>query len=227
MAEQATLFRWPATAVFGRTVPKTKFYEHGNVRTALRDRFVDEIKAVTWAYKLAEDTIRLASSPEVPEIQIFTVETKGADVSEDVLSAVDRAVHFPIIFEVVSQGRVRMVAARKLLNGKAPKVGTYFTSNWSPVDAARRSLPTVLDLSGLYEVLLMSLLPIDARAGETVSSAIDRLESARKLQREIAVLEMKLRSEPQLNRKVELRRQLRESNATLAVRTDPIPSTKD
>ena len=34
MAE-LVLFRWPLAAAFGRTVPKTKFYEHGNVRTAL------------------------------------------------------------------------------------------------------------------------------------------------------------------------------------------------
>ena len=34
---EPVLYRWPANAAFGRTVPKAKFYEHGNVRTALRE----------------------------------------------------------------------------------------------------------------------------------------------------------------------------------------------
>ena len=44
----------------------------------------------------------------------------------------------------------------------------------------------------------------------------ERVEAARKLEREIAALERKLRNEPQLNRKVELRRTLKAKQATLA-----------
>src|SRR5690606_14878610 len=124
------LYRWPQSAAFGRSVPKTKFYEHGRVRSGLREKFVVEIQRINWAYKLAEETIRLKGSDEVPEIQIFRVETKGSDVGEDVLAAIDRAVHFPIIFEIVSarddSSLVRMTAAQKQLGGAAPKVGTYF-----------------------------------------------------------------------------------------------------
>ena len=221
------LFRWPPNAAFGRTVPKTKFYEHGNVRTALREKFVDNIQRITWAYKLAEDTIRLRGTNAVPEIQIFTVETKGADVSDDVLTAIDKSVHFPVIFEVVSGDRVRTVAAHKTLGGKTPTVGTYFTTDWQPADAVRRPLPTTLDLPGLYEALLNTLLPVVTRAGETVSEATDRLDRARKLQREIAALEKKLRAEPQLNRKIELRRQIKERTAVLTELTDPVPSNKE
>lgn len=44
---------------------------------------------------------------------------------------------------------------------------------------------------------------------------------------EIAALEKKLRNEPQLNRKIELRRQLRECAAALTQLTDPAPSSKE
>ena len=138
------LFRWPPNAAFGRTVSKTKFYEHGNVRTALRDKFVDDIQRITWAYKLADDTIHLRGSSTVPEIQVFTVEAKGADVSDGVLTAIDKAVHFPIIFEVASGGRVRTVAAQKSLHGKTPTIGAYFTTDWQPAQALRRPLPTAV-----------------------------------------------------------------------------------
>ncbi|WP_199422493.1 DUF4391 domain-containing protein [Actinotalea solisilvae] len=224
---EPVLFRWPPNAAFGRTVPKTKFYEHGNVRTALREKFVDGIQRVIWAYKLADDTLRLRGTPAVPEIQVFTVETKGADVSDDVLTAIDKTVHFPIIFEVASCDRVRTVAAQKALSGKTPTIGAYLSSDWQPADGPRRPLPTALDLPGLYEAILSALLPVDTRAGETVSEATDRLDRARKLQREIGALEKKLRTEPQLNRKVALRRQIIERTAALTELTDPVPSNKE
>lgn len=213
--QRAILYRWPAAAKFGRVVPKTKFYEHGNVRAALRERFVDDIQRVTWVYKLAEQTIRLKGTEAVPEIQVFSIETKGSDVSDDVLTVIDKAVHFPIVFEVTKGDEVRMTAAHKAL-GSTPKVGSYFTTIWLPVDTARASLPTAIDLPTLYEALVASLLPVRTRRGESVSDAADRMERAKKLEREIAALERKLRNEPQLNRKVELRRVLKERHAALA-----------
>ena len=52
------------------------------------------------------------------------------------------------------------------------------------------------------------MTPLTARPGEEMSEVADRLAAVRKLEREIATLERKLRTEPQLNRKVELRRKL-------------------
>lgn len=225
--QRSVLFSWPQSAAFGRSVPKTKFYEHGPVRTALREKFVHNIKRITWAYKLADDTIHLRGTAAVPEIQVFTIETKGEDIPDDVLNAIDKTVHFPIIFEIASGGRVRTVAAQKSLNGKTPTVGPYFTTTWQPADTVRRPLPTALDLPNLYEAILNSLLPVDTRAGETVSQATERLDRARKLQRQIAVLEKKLRAEPQLNRKMELRRQIKERTAALSDLTDPEPTEKE
>lgn len=213
---EPVLYRWPPAAQFGRVVPKTKFYEHGNVRTALREKFVEDVQRITWAYKLAESTIRLKGTDAVPEIQVFAVETKGGDVPDDVLAAIDKSVHFPMLFEVSRGNEVRMVAAHKTLGGATPKVGSYFTTPWLPYDAGRAPLPTAIDLPALYEAMLSSLLPVATRRGESLSKAADRMDKAKKLEREIAALERKLRAEPQLNRKIELRRALKDRQAALA-----------
>ena len=210
------LYRWPQSAALGRPVPKTKLYEHGKVRTALREKFIEDIHRITWAYKLAESTIRLKGTEAVPEIQVFAVETKGGDVRDDVLAAIDRSVHFPILFEISRGEEVRTVAAQKTLGGSTPIVGAYFTTDWLPLTADRQPLPAAIDLSALYEALLTSLLPVTTRRGESVSDATGRMDRTRKLEREIAALERKLRNEPQLNRKVELRKALKEHQAALA-----------
>ena len=49
-----------------------------------------------------------------------------------------------------------------------------------------------------------------------MSDVADRLAAVRKLEREVTTLKRKLRTEPQLNRKIELRRELKERQAALA-----------
>ena len=75
------LYRWPEAARFGRVVPKSKFYEQGTVPAAVREKFVSEVQRITWAYKLAENTINLPGTSAVPEIQVFQIDAKGRDVS--------------------------------------------------------------------------------------------------------------------------------------------------
>ncbi|SHW69589.1 DUF4391 domain-containing protein [Mycobacteroides abscessus] len=212
----AVLYHWPAAAKFGRVVPKNKFYEHGSVSTALREKFITEAQRITWTYKLAETTLNLPGSADVPEIQIFQIDGKGDDVSEAVLAAIDKTVQTPIIFEIArNDGRIRMTATHKQLGSKVPKLGSYYTTGWQPEDAERQPLPTAITLPTLYAALLQPLSGVSARAGEELSEVSARLAAARKLEREIAALERKLRNEPQLNRKVELRRTLKIKQAEL------------
>lgn len=222
------LYRWPRAAKFGRVVPKTKFYEHAAVPAAVREKFVAEVRRITWAYKLAETTINLPGTTAVPEIQVFQIDAKGDDVSAPVLTVIDKAVKTPIIFEITRgdgpERRTRMAATHKLLSSGPPKLGTYYTTEWHPDDADRRPLPTAINLATLYTALLEPLTPLAARPGEEISKVAARLESVRKLEREVATLERKIRTEPQLNRKVELRRALKTKQATLADLTGLLPS---
>lgn len=221
------LYRWPPAARFGRVVPKTKFYEHGSVTKTVRKKFVSDVQRITWAYKLAGATIHLVGDASVPEIQVFVILTKEEDVSHDVLTAIDKTVPFPIIFEVnrtIGNGtQTRMVAAHKDLSGCKPLLSSYFSTKWMPEDHMRSALPSALDLPSLYTGLLAPILPIAARPGERLADTTVRLGQARKLEREITTLERRLRTESQLNRKVELRRQLRDRTSTLAALTDPAP----
>jgi hypothetical protein len=215
----ATLYRWPDAARFGRVVPKTKFYEHATVPRAVRERFVADVQRITWAYKLADATVHLRGEAAVPEIQVFIMDAKAEDVSDDVLAVIDKAVQFPIIFEVNRRTgehlSTRMVAAHKQLGGTSQRRSAYFSTEWLAANAPRAPLPPAVDLSGLYAGLLRPILPMPPRPGECLADATQRVDQARKLEREIAALEQRLRNEPQFNRKVELRRELRDRSAAL------------
>ena len=126
------LYNWPTAAKFGSRVPKEKFYEHGIVSTAVREKFVSEVQRITWAYKLAESTINLSGSTAVPEIQVFHIDTKTGDVADQVLSAIDKAIQYPIIFEITrataGEAQIRMAAAHKQLGSGAPKISAYYST---------------------------------------------------------------------------------------------------
>lgn len=213
------LYQWPPAAKFGRRVPKGKFYERGTVAATVREMFVAEVHRITWIYKLAEGTINLPGSAAVPEVQVFQIDTNVGDVSEPVLAAIDKAIQYPIIFEITrafsGTRQVRMVAAHKVLGAGVPKLSAYYTTGWQSSNADRRSLPTAVTLAALYTSLLEPLTPLAVRPGEEMSEVAARLKTVRKLEREIAVLERKLRTEPQLNRKIELRRALKTKQTQL------------
>lgn len=213
------LYQWPSAAHFGRRVPKGKFYQHASIKTALREKLITEVDYVIWGYDLAQASINLAGTDEVPDIAIFQIDAKGSDVSEPVLSTIDKSIPRPIIFEVnrdiTGSRETRMVAAHKQLGAGPPKVSQYFTTGWQPAATERQPLPTAITLPALYAALLEPLADVEVRPGEGMSEVADRLKTVGKLEREIKTLERKLRTETQFNRKVELRRTLKTKQAQL------------
>src|SRR5471032_710547 len=90
----------PIQAIFGRTLPKNKIYEHSGANTRLKDLFVEQVEKIVWQYKLAPETINLAAKTGVPEIQVFAIQLKTQELNRDVLRCIDGAVKFPIVFEL-------------------------------------------------------------------------------------------------------------------------------
>lgn len=161
-----TLIAWPKTAAFDRVVPKRKIYEYGAVGSALKERFVQQVEQITWAYKLAPETVNLPATKTVTEIQVFRVRLKGAELDRGVLKAIDRAIPFPLIFELIQGTRIKVAAAYKQssrsqkgeVDSSRWRIGNYFETDWQPEDTTRQPLPVALDMSSLYEQLLGPLV---------------------------------------------------------------------
>jgi hypothetical protein len=213
------MYRWPPAAEFNRRIPKDKFYGRGTTNSAVKEKFVEEVARITWAYKLATATINLPDSKDVPEVQVFEVAAKAEDVSDQVLAAIDKAIPSPILFEIVrdhdGQRETRLVAAHKKIGHGAPKISGYFTTGWLPPGAERQRLPTAITLPDLYSALLTPLTEVQIPSGEGMEDVADRLKTVSKLERQVKTLERKIRTEKQLNRRVELNRALKTARAEL------------
>lgn len=206
------LFAWPTRAAVARVLPKAKIYEHGRPGTTLRGLFVTQVEQVVWAFKLAPETVNLPAGPGVPEIELFQITLKTPRLDDAVLRCIDRAIPFPLLFELRFQGRSQAVAAYKRpseANAAQWVLGDYFTTPWQDDTLPRSELPLALDLSGLYHELLRAHLPLAARAGENLREQLERVTLLRSMEASAHVLAARLARERQFNRKVELNARLR------------------
>ncbi|PLX67259.1 MAG: DUF4391 domain-containing protein [Azoarcus sp.] len=204
---------YPKQAAFGRTLPKNKIYEHSGANTRLKDLFVEQVDQIVWQYKLAPETINLPAKPSVPELQIFAIQLKTAELNLDVLRCIDGAVQFPIIFELSFDGRTQVIAAYKRPNESDASrwvLSDYFSTPWLPNDIERAAMPLALDLGGLYEQALHRLIPTPARPQESLADLVARVEQVAAKQREIEKAASRLAKEKQFNRKVEINAHLRQ-----------------
>jgi uncharacterized small protein (DUF1192 family) len=161
-----TLRAWPRKAAFDRVLPKSKIYERGAVGSALKEHFVKQVEQITWAYKLAPETVNLPVTKTVTEIQVFRIALKGTELDRGVLKAIDRAIPFPLIFELVQGSRIKVAAAYKQSSRSRKgegdssrwRIGSYFETDWQPEHTTRQPLPVALDMGSLYEQLLSPLV---------------------------------------------------------------------
>lgn len=211
--ESNTAFiNYPKQAVFGRTLPKNKIYEHSGANTRLKDLFVEQVEQIVWQYKLAPETINLPARPGVPELQIFSIQLKTLELNMDVLRCIDGAVQFPVIFELSFDERTKVIAAYKRPNESDASrwvLSDYFATAWLPSDYERAAMPLALDLGGLYEQVLHRLIPLPARPQETLADLVSRVELVAAKQREVEKAASRLAKEKQFNRKVEINAELR------------------
>ena len=219
------LYKFPQQAKVDRLIPKNKFYEQGKANSKIEQLFVDQVENIRWAYKLASSTIHLQDQEDLKEIQIFRVKSRVEDLDVSILSFIDKLILTPIIFEVVYQDKVKVVATYKRLN-QADKtkavIGQYYASEWLE-DHDRVELPLYLKLADLYEHFIAQILPIalskdQENDNESVSIELQlqKVQQLESLQKQLNQLQSKLRNERQFNRKVELNKKVSELESQLA-----------
>ena len=208
-----SLFTFPESAAFGRILPKNKIYEHASPSAAVKGLFVGQVEQIVWQFKLAPETVNLKPSRSVPEIQVFRIALKTGELKHDVLHCIDRAIPFPILFELRYEEKIKVIAAFKRPSDADRSkwvVSDYFESAWLPTDLPRTPLPVALNLEVLYAHMLTPLMPFPVRPGEGLQACVERMEQIRSKQRELGKCQVRLRKEKQFNHKIAINAELRD-----------------
>ena len=198
----------PQSTEFNKRIPKQKFYEHITVSPALKKSFVDQIRMIYWRNKVAATTVNLAPGTVVDEVEVFEIKLNSASLDEAVLRQIDREISYHIIFLLEYEGKLQAWTAYKEKTPTANaafKVGKYYHTEWM----TEAELPIRIDglnLDAVYENFVRQIAgdALKADSGESLKASVERDEKKKQLEKQIAVLENKMRKERQLNRQIEM-----------------------
>lgn len=203
----------PKTTEFNKRIPKQKFYENIDVTSSLKRFFVDQIKLIYWRNKLAATTMNIAAGETVTEIEVFEIHLQEGQLDESVLRQIDKEIPYHILFLLTYNGKEQAWIGYKeaaASGSNAFKVSRYYHTEWMPEGSLQFSIDG-LNLDAVYAGLVRQIAgdSLSSTQGETLQESVARDEAKQQLLKQITSLEIKIRKERQLNRKVELNAELK------------------
>ena len=210
------MFVFPAKALYGKKITKEKIYQYASPTAGVKQQFVQQIEKIIWQYKLAPETINIPATKQLAEIQVVDIHLKGdapPTFNEALLRVIDKAISMPLYYRIFAgEQQCYCMAFKRPNEADSGKwvVDAYFASPWfSPTHTqAVPPMPIALNMQGLYELLLRSVIAEPAKPGESIGEQIGRLSQLRNLNRQIEVLTAQLMREKQFNRQVDINRQI-------------------
>ena len=209
----------PKTTEFNKRIPKQKFYENLSVTPAVKKAFTEQIKIIYWRNKLAATTLNLAPGEQVTEIEVFEVKLNSPDLDENVLRLIDREIPYHILFLLEYDGKYQAAVGYKEAagSGKAAfKVDRYYRTEW----LTEEELPLHLEgltIDAVYENLIRQIAGDSLSGGEdtTLKESVEHQKKREQMEKQIATLEAKMKKEKQLNRKMELKAEIKKLKQAL------------
>ena len=211
---------FPQATEFNKRIPKQKFYENLDVSPALRRVFVEQIRLVYWRNKLATFTLNIAAGDTVTEVEVFEVRLNEPHLDESVLKQIDQEIPYHILFILTCDGKAQAWIGYKeaaASGSNAFKVNRYYHTDWMPADELHLSIDG-LNMDAVYENLVRQIAgdTLQTDSGESLKESVERNEKKKRMEKQIAVLENKLRKEKQLNRQMEINTELKKLRKELS-----------
>lgn len=199
---------------FNRRIPKAKFYENINITPSLKRLFVDHVKTIYWRNKIASTTTNLSVGKYVTEIEVFEVNLNSPQVDIDLLNCIDSVIPYHILYILEYNGKYQAWIGYKEstnIEKKISKVDRYYHTNWMEEKDFVVKLEG-LSLDDVYEKLVRQIAGSNLKSensNESLKQSIERDKEIETLQKQINILQGKIRKEKQLNKQIELNTELK------------------
>lgn len=202
------MLSFPSKAQVNIKVPKKSFYENLTVNTANKRIFIDQINAIWWRYKLTADTLGVAPSETIDEIEIFEIELTTKNFDSSILRLIDRGIPYHTIFILTYEGESQLwIAYKEKTSSDSLSVGNYYHTDFAPSERLNLSADG-MSLDDIYAALFYQVSGIQKDFSKPLKDVITEHEKRLKLEREIDRLEKQLRKETQPKKKFELHQQI-------------------
>ena len=195
---------FPQTAAFGKRVPFTQLRKQG-----LPPRYSDIIKSLVWAYKLSPDTMQLAATKDIKEIEVMDLAVKdkctGLRSLAAVISALDKIIPSPLIFRVFDEeGRPLKFAFNLKTSGGAAHGDSEVFRVFHTGETDLPLPQGLTTLESFYKHFAATVGGMTTSADESLRELEARHYRLESLNADLADIEKKISKEVQLDRKYAL-----------------------
>ena len=202
------MFNFPSQTFFNRRVAKEKLATQLHFTASVRKAFNEQVKAVYWAYKLAEGTLNISKGKCVTEIEVFHLLLNQAELDERVLLQWDKGLPYHILFILEHNNKVRAGMAFKLKDGSNKayySVKRYFYTPWMSKGELNFTIAG-LTLDDVYENLVQAVAGenLAAEEGKKMTERVEKTIFQQEIHSKIDKLEAQIRKQKQFNRIMEL-----------------------
>lgn len=203
----------PKSTEFNKRIPKQKFYENLTVTPALKTAFKEQIKVIYWRNKIASTTMNLAPGTTVTELEVFEIKLNSGNLDEAVLRQIDKEIPYHILFLLEYEEKYQAWIGYKEAaqsGNNVFKVTGYYHTDWLAEDALGIKADG-LNVDAVYENFVRQIAgdKLQTATGESLEETVARAEKKKQLQKQIDVLQTKIRKEKQLNKQMQMNSELK------------------
>lgn len=195
---------------FNKRIPKQKFYENADIPSALKKLFIEQVRIVYWKNKIAPTTINLEKGRNIAEIEVFELKLNTMQFDENILLQIDKVIPYHILFLLEYEGKYQAWIGYKEIDDKKIKVSQYYHTQWLD----EKSLPCKmegLDMDSVYENFVRQIAGDELKSNEKtdLKEDIEKAQERKKIEKQISILQAKIRKEKQFNKKVKFNNELK------------------
>lgn len=208
------MFKLPPSTKIQKVIPKNAFDSFTN--TKQKKTFSDKVQRITWANKIAFDTVNL-TGVDVTEIQLFKIELKEKAIIKDLLSIIEKAIPYHIIFWIEFGDEFYISTSVKHLHPQNENVAVIdytFTSDWKSIEDNAYQIELKNNLDWVFKNFCDQLKSIDTDT-KSINELVEKQKSNDTILKEIEKLKSEIARCKQFNKKVELNLKLKALQSTL------------
>jgi len=208
------MFHLPKSTEVNKVIPKNAFDNYTN--TKQKKLFSDKIQRVTWANKIAFDTVNLEGI-DVSEIQIFKIELKEKIFIKDLLSIIEKSIPYNLIFWIEFGNEFYISTSVKHLHPQKEDVAVIdytFTSEWKSVEDNKYQIESKKNIDWIFKNFCDQFKTVNVET-KSITELVEKQKSNDSLLKEIVKIKVEIAKCKQFNKKVELNIKLKELEKTL------------
>lgn len=204
------IFNLSVNTKVNRVIPKNTFESYTN--TKQKKEFTDKVIRIIWTNKLSQSTTNL-KCVETQEIQIFKIELKIFEKIPQIISIIDKAIPYPIIFIIQYKEQSYFSTSVKHphpTNEDNAVIDWTFNSDWKENTIPPYQINLKSSLDEVHKDFCIQLSGNQELKGKHINKIVEYQKEKYSLENEINKLKQQITRSKSFKEKVELNLRLKE-----------------